>query len=119
MKISVLVVDDNEDLLFLLSRQLEAEGFAVTTCRYGKNFLVQLLKDKPQVVLLDIAMGSVTGIDLCEEVRSNGQTDSIRILLMSGNNDIAQIAQSCRADGYIRKPLDIHDIKSKIIAVLE
>ena len=118
MPISILLVDDNEDLLFLLQKQMELEGFNVTTCLYGKNFLAQLSKDKPDVVLLDINMGAVTGIELCEIARRNKKTANIPILLMSGNNDIAEITSAAGANGYIRKPLDIEDMKNRIAAVV-
>lgn len=118
LKPLILLVDDNEDLLFLLRKQFELAGYEVLVCVNGKNFMKILSKHSPQVVLLDIAMGSVSGSELCQLVRLDKKMAAIKILIMSGNHDIEQVAINCGADGFIKKPLDMDDIKVKIEQVL-
>ena len=109
-----MLVDDNEDLLFLLKKHLEVEGFSVSICPYGRNFAQAIRKKKPDVILMDIVMGAVSGSELCHYVRNNERTAGIKILIVSGNYDIDSVAESCGADGYIRKPFEMVDVTKKI-----
>lgn len=112
--IKVLVVDDDEDLLFLLKHQLTALGYKVELCHEGIDCLEKMLLHHPQFVLLDITMYGVSGEALCHQIKTDNRFSDTKVLLMSGNHDIKRIAASCRADGYIPKPVDLSVITSRL-----
>ena len=106
----IMVADDDEDLSFLLSTQLELLGYRVHKCPGGQNLVAEVLKYKPVLLLLDISMQLIDGSILCAEIKQDPRTRDTRILLMSGNHDIALHSANCGADGYIAKPLSLKDI---------
>jgi CheY-like chemotaxis protein len=114
LPVKVLIVDDDDDLLFLLKHQLTGLGYKVELCRDGIDCLEKMLLHQPNVVLLDITMNEISGEDLCHQIKSDHRFHNIKVLLMSGNHDIKRIAQTCHADGYIPKPVDLSMITSRI-----
>jgi DNA-binding response OmpR family regulator len=115
---SIMLVDDDTDLLFLLTKQFERAGFETTACLNGRNLINQLLEKKISVVLLDISMGSVSGKDLCKTIKSDKRTAGIKVLMMSADVDIKQVTSSCGADGFITKPIDMNKAKQAIRAIV-
>jgi DNA-binding response OmpR family regulator len=111
---SFMIVDDDPDLLFLLKKQFEKEGFKAFACLNGKEIINELIGHKTTLLLLDISMGAVSGKKICEMIRADKRVRKIKILMMSGNADIDEIALDCGADGYITKPLDIRKVKEFI-----
>ena len=109
-----MVADDDDDLAFLLASQLQQAGFKVHTCMGGKNLLDEVVRHKPDLLLLDIAMQQVDGSELCREIKKDPRTSYLKILMMSGNHDVAEHAARCGADGHIAKPLSLSSIKAVI-----
>ena len=107
----IMVADDDEDLSYLLATQLEQLGYRVHKCPGGQNLITDVLEYKPVLLLLDISMQLIDGSVLCTEMKQDPRTRHIKILLMSGNHDIAVHATNCGADGYIAKPLSLKDIR--------
>jgi CheY-like chemotaxis protein len=116
--IRLLIVDDDEDLLFLLKHQLSALGYEVELCLEGKDCVEHLLRHKPQVVFLDLTMNGVDGEDLCNQIKADHRFSDTKVLIMSGNHDIRRIALACRADGFIAKPITPALIRDKLAKVL-
>ena len=114
---SIMIADDDEDLLFLLKSQLTSLGYIVNTCYKAKNIMEKLIQEKPDLVLLDINMQDVDGEVICNQVRKDKRLSTIKILVISGQHDVEKISQSCGADGYISKPLSYSIIQKKISAI--
>ena len=111
---TIMVADDDEDLAFLLASQLQQAGYKVHTCMGGKNLVDEVVKYRPDLLLLDIAMQQVDGSELCREIKKDLRTKYLKILMMSGNHDVAEHASACGADGYIAKPLSLGALKITI-----
>jgi len=108
----VMVADDDEDLAFLVASQLKQAGVKVHQCIGGTDLVAQLLKFKPDLLLLDIAMQQLDGSDLCRQIKKDERISHIKVVLMSGNHDVAKHAASCGADGYVAKPLSMGNLKT-------
>ncbi len=112
--IRILIVDDDADLLFLLKHQLSMPGYAVELCPDGIGCIDRLVEHQPQVVFLDISMNGIHGDDLCRQIKKDERFKDVKVLLMSGNLDIQHIADACRADDFIAKPVTPRMIRDKI-----
>ncbi len=110
----IMIADDDEDLSFLLATQLEQSGYKVHKCPGGHNLVAEVIQYKPVLLLLDIAMQLIDGGKLCIDLKKDPRTRYLKILLMSGNHDIALYASRCRADGFIAKPLSLKGILSEV-----
>jgi len=108
----VMVADDDEDLAFLVASQLIQAGVKVQQCIGGTDLVANVLKYKPDLVLLDIAMQQLDGSDLCREIKNDARIKHTKVILMSGNHDVAKHAASCGADGYVAKPLSVGTLKT-------
>lgn len=110
----IMVVDDDADLTFILTTQLQQAGYSVHTCPGGKNLFEDVLKHNPSLLLLDIAMQMIDGSELCHAIKKDPRTKQVKILLMSGNHNLAEHAAACGADGFIAKPLSLSDVKTAV-----
>ncbi len=113
-KLTLILVDDDKDLLFLMKRLLVQEGFVVKLSHNGKDLHDIIRTETPDLILLDITMDGVDGAEICSELKSVDQTKAIPILLLSSNENIAERARQCGADGYFSKPLEIELLKQQL-----
>jgi CheY-like chemotaxis protein len=106
MSTLVLVVDDNEDNLQIMSRILLGRGFEVRTARDGKSALRSLEQQLPDVVLLDIMMPEMDGIEVLDRIRANPQSASLPVILVTGKGQDEDVLAGYKygADYYITKP---------------
>jgi CheY-like chemotaxis protein len=106
MSTLVLVVDDNEDNLQIMSRILLGRGFEVRTARDGKSALRSLEQQLPDVVLLDIMMPEMDGIEVLDRIRANPQSAALPVILVTGKGQDEDVLAGYKygADYYITKP---------------
>lgn len=118
--IRILLVDDEQDILEIITYNLEQEGFYVMTASNGKEALQMALKFQPHLILMDIMMPELDGIETCLQLRKNPQfTDTIIALLTARGEDYSQLAGfEAGADDYITKPIKPKVLVSKIKALL-
>ncbi len=116
----ILIVDDEEDIRVLLAYNLEKEGFKVSTASDGKACLDFIEKQKPQLILLDVMMPQLDGIEVCERIKADPQNQDIIICFLTAcNEDYSQIAGlDAGADDYIAKPIKTKVLLSRIQAML-
>lgn len=100
----ILLVDDEEDLLFLLQARLRREGYQVDICLNGEGMIEKVKTDPPDLILLDIKMQEVDGGELCQFIKSDPVIQYIKVVLFSANHDIEEIAANRLADGWLSKP---------------
>lgn len=100
----ILVVDDERDVLLLMKHLLQWEGYLVATCWNGVDLDAIIEKSRPDLILLDIKMENVDGGQLCKKIKNDPQTNSIKVVLFSSNDNVKTIAGECGADGYLAKP---------------
>ena len=110
----VLVVDDDEDILRLLTMRLQARGFRVTAVGSAEQALVQIAIDPPRVVVSDIRLPGQDGLGLFEEIRRTRPTLPVILLTAHGNIPDAVDATSRGVFGYLTKPFDSQVLLKKI-----
>ena len=117
-KRTVLIVDDDEDLLILVQHALSAEGFEPICSPNGVNIMAIVARKHPDIVLLDIQMNGTDGASICRELKLNPETASTPVIMFSANENIKEVSRECGADGYITKPFSSDDFKHKFRSVL-
>ncbi len=115
----VLVVDDDEDILRLLTMRLKARGFRVTAVGSAEQALVQIAVDTPRVVVSDIRLPGQDGLGLFEEIRRTRPTLPVILLTAHGNIPDAVDATSRGVFGYLTKPFDSQILLEKIDRALQ
>lgn len=117
---SILIIDDEEDIQELLTYNLVKEGFNVFTASNGKDGIALAKEKKPTLVILDVMMPEMDGIEVCEQLRADNSTKNIRICFLTARNeDYSQIAGlDAGADDYVSKPIKPKVLISRIKAIL-
>lgn len=117
---TVLIIDDEEDIREILSYNLKKEGFQVRTATNGLEGIELAKQLLPDIVLLDVMMAEMDGIEVCETLRKNEETKHLRICFLTARGeDYSQIAGlDAGADDYIAKPIKPRVLVSKIKALL-
>lgn len=115
----VLVVDDDEDILRLLTMRLKARGFRVSAVGSAEQALVQIAVDTPRVVVSDVRLPGQDGLALFEEIRRTRPTLPVILLTAHGNIPDAVDATSRGVFGYLTKPFDSQILLEKIDRALQ
>jgi len=100
----IMVVDDDKDLLVAVKVFLKKEGYNVvvsTSCQEGLDILITF---KPDLVFLDINVGTDDGRDMCKQIKSLAEHAHIPVILISANDDALKTYRVYQADGIMRKP---------------
>lgn len=116
----ILLVDDEPDILEFLGYNLRKEGFRVFTAANGKEAVKVAAEAKPHLVLLDVMMPDMDGIETCRQIRETvGMKNVVVAFLTARNEDYSQIAGfEAGADDYISKPVKPRVLISRIKALL-
>lgn len=116
----ILLVDDEPDILEFLKYNIEKEGFDVYTASNGKEGVTEALKHLPQLILLDVMMPGMDGIETCHALRESSKLkDTVIAFLTARSEDYSQIAGfEAGADDYISKPIKPKVLVSRIKALL-
>ncbi len=119
-KIKILLVDDEPDIVEFLSYNLKKEGYEVLTASNGKDAIEIAKKELPQLIVLDVMMPDMDGIETCREIREQkGLGDVLIAFLTARSEDYTQIAGfEVGADDYITKPIKPRVFISRIKALL-
>jgi len=119
-KIKILLVDDEPDIIEILSFNLKQQGYKVFSASNGKEALVQVEKVKPHLIILDVMMPVMDGIDTCEAIRKDKRNEEIIIMFLSARSeDYSHLAAfDVGADDYVNKPIKPKVLNSKVNALL-
>lgn len=117
----VLLVDDEPDIVEVIAYNLKKEGFKVSTAENGEQALKKALKQKPHLILMDIMMPEMDGIETCEQIRSHEELeDTLVVFLSARSEDFSQLAAfDAGGDDYITKPVKPRVLMKKIKALLK
>ena len=120
-KSRILLVDDEKDILEFLSYNLRKEGFEIETANNGKTALSKLSKFIPDLIILDVMMPEMDGIEVCEKIREEEKFDDILIIFLTARSeDYSELAGfSAGADDYITKPIKPKLLVSRVNAILK
>ncbi len=116
MKNKILLIDDENDILEFLSYNLKKEGYIISTASNGKEGLKIVNKFRPDLIIVDIMMPILDGIEFCSLLRADSKNENIIIVFLTARNeDYTQIvALDSGADDFIAKPIKPRLLLSKI-----
>jgi two-component system, OmpR family, alkaline phosphatase synthesis response regulator PhoP len=116
----VLIVDDEADIIDLLAYNLEQEGFTVMTAMDGETAIDLAREEKPDLVLLDIMMPKMDGIEACRQIRAIPELKQVYIIFLTARSEeYSEVAGfDVGADDYISKPIKPRVLISRIKAVM-
>jgi two-component system, cell cycle response regulator len=119
-KETILVVDDNPSNVKLLVRILENSGYMVQTAENGEQALAAAQSSAPNLILLDIAMPKMDGLETCTRLKSDPRTENIPIIFISAADDLENKVNAFHAGGvdFILKPFQVEEIQARIEAHL-
>mgnify|MGYP001156688933 FL=1 len=118
--VKILLVDDEQDILEFVKYNLEKEGYWIETANNGKNALEVASSFQPELILLDIMMPEMDGIEVCHKLRENTEfNNTIIAMLTARNEDYTQVAGlQAGADDFIKKPIKPRVLVSKVESLL-
>ena len=118
--IKILLVDDEPDILEIVGYNLTTEGYQVITAENGLQAVKKAKKEKPQLIILDVMMPEMDGIEACEQIRKiESLNNTIITFLTARGEDYSQVAGfDAGADDYITKPIKPKVLVSKVKALL-
>jgi len=108
----ILIVDDEKDIANLLSYNLEKEGFSTVKAYDGEAALKMVKMQKPDLIILDLMLPKINGLDVCRALRRNPETASLPIIMLTAKGDEVDkiIGLELGADDYITKPFSIKEL---------
>ncbi|MGE4299623.1 MAG: response regulator [Desulfovibrionaceae bacterium] len=117
----VLVIEDDEDILQLLSYNLEAAGYAPLTAGDGETGLALALRKLPQCVILDLMLPGMDGFEVCRELRRQPETRAIPVIMLTARGDEVDrvVGLEMGADDYVVKPFSPRELLLRVKAVLK
>ncbi len=112
----VMVVDDDPDVLFVLSRVLGKEGHDVVCVDNGGECLEMVKGDRPDVIFLDVMMPGMGGWEVCRKIKDNPQTRSIPVSMLTVMKDAEDIKESLDsgADQHLGKPINFNEVLTTV-----
>ena len=118
---SILIVDDNDSNRDLLYRRLKSLGFQCLQASGGIEALEVLQKEKIDLVLLDVLMPDMNGIEVLNEIRNSDLQSDLPVIMVSGFDDVRSVAKciAIGASDYLSKPVDSIVLGAKVVAALE
>ena len=111
----VLIIDDHLDTLSMLVELLELEGFAVAPARSGREALALVQEARPCLVILDLGLPDVDGLELVLRLRAEPNMASTPIYALSGFTNLRDAALAAGIDGFLVKPVTGDDLRALIV----
>ena len=117
----VFIVEDEPDLRDTLKYNLENEGFSVEAFSNGEDFLSSVDKNIPNLVILDLMLPGVSGLDVCRELRSNENYDGIGIVMLTAKSEEIDriVGFELGADDYVTKPFSVRELILRVKVLLK
>jgi DNA-binding response OmpR family regulator len=116
----VLVADDDEDILELVSYRLSRAGYEVVTANDGEEALERAFDRPPNLAVLDVMMPKLDGYEVTRRLRGNEATAAIPVILLTARVQDADVARGfdAGADDYVKKPFSPQELRARVQAVL-
>jgi two-component system phosphate regulon response regulator PhoB len=119
-KPSILVVDDEPDIVDLIRHHLQREHYDVRTAADGEQALAEARSRVPDLIVLDLMLPGIDGLEICRQLRSDARTAHVPIIMLTakGEESDAVIGLAQGADDYVRKPFGVKELVARIGARL-
>ncbi|NIP24934.1 MAG: response regulator [Phycisphaerae bacterium] len=105
-KATILIVDDEEDIRELVELNLAQEGYGILSCETGEQALETAGSKLPDLIILDLMLPGIDGLEVCKKLKSNHKTENIPIVMLTAKGEEADIVTGLElgADDYVTKP---------------
>jgi phosphate regulon transcriptional regulator PhoB len=116
----ILVVDDEPDLVELVSYNLKKEGFKISSASNGENALEKVRKGGYDLIILDLMLPGIQGVELCRMIRSDPRTESVPIIMLTAKGELKDKIRGLEtgADDYMTKPFSPKELVARVNTVL-
>ncbi|HEV8384244.1 MAG TPA: response regulator [Candidatus Acidoferrales bacterium] len=116
----ILLIEDDRDIIELVRYNLEQEGFSLISARDGLGGLEQLKKSAPDLLLLDLMLPRLSGLEICKAVRRDEKLNRLPILMLTARGDESDrvIGLELGADDYVTKPFSPRELVARVKALL-
>ncbi len=114
----ILVVDDDLDILELVQMALTMNGYSVQTVSRWESMEDTIHEFQPELVLLDVSLGTADGRDLCRKIKESPDMGNIAVVLFSANIEMQKSVGECRADSFLPKPFNLKRLVGTIREVM-
>jgi DNA-binding response OmpR family regulator len=116
----ILVVEDDRDIAELVGRFLQKAGFAVELLSSGREAMTSISERPPDLLVLDLMLPQMGGLDICRAVRANDRTSAMPIIMLTARADEAEriVGLEMGADDYIAKPFSPNELVARVRALL-
>jgi two-component system alkaline phosphatase synthesis response regulator PhoP len=120
MKEKILIVEDEKDIIKMLDYNLKKEGFKTLSAHDGENALDLVNRECPDLVILDLMLPGIDGLEVCKTLKNNTKTVSIPIIMLTAKSQESDkiIGLELGADDYVTKPFSPRELIARIKAVL-
>ena len=121
MSAKILVVDDEPNVLRLIGYALQVEGYEIGTAETGVEALNEVETERPDLVILDIMLPDLSGIEVCQQLRSKTEMIDLPIIMLSARAQVADKIKGLEAgaDEYVTKPVDSDEMVARVSALLD
>ena len=115
-KVKILIVDDEPNIVRTLKDRLEMNEYDVITGSNGQEGLERAIKDQPDIILLDVIMPLMDGLEMLEALRRRPECSDMAVIMLTARSQTQDIARakSCGIEDYIVKPFDLSELLEKI-----
>src|SRR5215469_9573272 len=116
----ILLIEDDRDIVELVRYNLEREGFQVAAATDGATGLAQVRKAPPDILLLDLMLPKLSGLDICKEIRRDQSLNRLPILMLTARGEEADrvVGLEMGADDYVTKPFSPRELGARVKALL-
>ena len=117
----ILIIDDHPDSILILQERLERESYEVISANDGESGLEKAANEFPDLILLDIMMPGMNGLDVCHNIVNNPETKNIPVILITARSEAEGIREGLQAGAfdYIRKPINKIELLARIHSALK
>jgi len=110
----ILVIDDDADIGIMIKMMLEYKGYSVSVAVRADQAEEMIGDESFDLLIMDMLLSGTNGIDLCRDLKKNGMTAHLPVIMISAHPNAKEICMQAGADEFISKPFDMQEILSKI-----
>jgi DNA-binding response OmpR family regulator len=116
----VLVADDDEDILLLVTTRLKRDGFEIVQASNGDEALAVARERRPDLAVLDIGMPGLDGVEVLEQIRADDDLRAMKVLLLTAKAQESDVRRGfdAGADAYVKKPFSPADLSARVRELL-